>query len=125
MNRKHFVISRRDGRSHQQVVIDLVKTADPQAVFTYATIGAALAEGMDRITEKDPTTDHMKGSLHEIGLAQDIDLYKDGKWLDKTEDHLPFGEWWEAYGELQGIPLAWGGRFKDGTHYSFSWKGRK
>ena len=87
----------------------------------------AFAEGMDRITEKDPTTDHMKGSLHEIGLAQDIDLYKDGKWLDKTEDHLPFGEWWEAYGELQGIPLTWGGRFSrpDGNHYSYSWKGRK
>ena len=35
----------------------------------------AFAEGMDRKTEKDPTTDHMKNSLHELGLAQDIDLY--------------------------------------------------
>ena len=87
----------------------------------------ALAEGMDRLTEHDPTSDHMPGSLHEIGLAQDIDLYKNGLWLSKTEDHTPFGEWWEAKGVLDGLPLAWGGRFKrpDGNHYSFAWKGKR
>jgi hypothetical protein len=85
----------------------------------------AFAEGMDRVTEKDPTTDHMKGSLHELGLAQDIDLYKDGKYLEKTEDHTPLGEYWEALGKTLGWPLAWGGRFKDGNHYSLAWGGKK
>lgn len=82
----------------------------------------ALAEGMDRKTAKDPTTDHMKCSLHEIGLAQDIDLYtKDGTYLDKTDDHKVFGEWWEKQ-----HPLArWGGRFSDGNHYSFEYQGKK
>lgn len=85
----------------------------------------AFAEGMDRVTEKDPTTDHMKNSLHELGLAQDIDLYKDGVYLSKTEDHTPLGSYWEALGIARGLPLAWGGRFKDGNHYSLSWGGRK
>lgn len=85
----------------------------------------AFAEGMDRVTEKDPVTDHMKGSLHELGLAQDIDLYQDGKYLSQTEDHTALGEWWEAFGHNHGLPLAWGGRFKDGNHYSLAWQGKK
>jgi len=85
---------------------------------------AALAEGMDRRTLKDPTTDHMKGSLHEIGLAQDVDLYKDGVYLTQTEDHTFLGEWWEDYGIQQGLPLVWGGHFKDGNHYSLRWQGK-
>ena len=85
----------------------------------------ALGEGMDRVTLKDPTSDHMPKSLHNIGLAQDLDLYKDGVWLSKTEDHTPLGEWWEAYGTQHNLPLAWGGRFKDGNHYSLAWGGRR
>ena len=63
----------------------------------------AFNEVMDRVTEKDPTTDHMKGSLHELGLAADMDLYKSGVYLSKTEDHLPLGEWWEARGITWGF----------------------
>ncbi|MFA5584622.1 MAG: hypothetical protein WDA09_10450, partial [Bacteriovoracaceae bacterium] len=77
---------------------------------------------MDRRTEKDPSTDHMKNSLHEIGLAQDIDLYDStGKWLKYTEDHLVSGLVWEKRHEL----CCWGGRFGDGNHYSFAHLGRK
>ena len=78
----------------------------------------ALAEGMDRRTEKDPTTDHMTDSLHELGLAQDIDLYKDGIYLTQTEDHHIFGLFWEGLHNY----CQWGGRFskKDGNHYSFA-----
>lgn len=86
---------------------------------------AAMSEGMDRVTVKDPTTDHMKGSLHEIGLALDIDLYKDGVYLTNTSDHERFGVWWETKGNAEGLPLAWGGRFKDGNHYSLSYQGKK
>jgi len=31
-------------------------------------------EGLDRLTAKDPTSDHMKNSLHGIGLGQDLNL---------------------------------------------------
>lgn len=61
------------------------------------------------------------GSLHRQRLALDLNLFKDGKFLKKTEDHRPLGEWWE-----QQHPLArWGGRFNDGNHYSLEHGGRK
>lgn len=62
---------------------------------------------------------HSKNSLHKIGLAADINLYKDGKWLRKTEDHLEAGLYWESLGG------SWGGRFKDGNHYSLKHEGRR
>lgn len=54
-------------------------------------------------------------SYHKLRLAQDLNLFKDGKYLVKTEDHLPLGEKWESMGGV------WGGRFakKDGNHYSW------
>ena len=85
----------------------------------------ALDEATERITAKDPTSDHMAGSLHHLGLAADFNLYRAGVYLSRTEDHLPLGEWWEQYGKEKGLPLAWGGRFKDGNHYSLAWEGRK
>lgn len=87
----------------------------------------AFDEVADRVTEKDPTSDHMKGSLHEIGLAADLLLYKDGRYLTDTLDYTPLGELWEEMGRQANLPLAWGGRFKnrDGNHFSFSWLGKK
>ena len=61
----------------------------------------------------------IKRSLHCDRLAIDINLFKNGKWLTKTEDHQPLGEWWESIGGT------WGGRFKDGNHYSLEHDGRK
>lgn len=61
----------------------------------------------------------ISNSLHGDRLAIDLNLYKDGKWLDKTDDHKPLGEWWESIGGT------WGGRFKDGNHYSLAHGGRK
>jgi len=60
-------------------------------------------------------------SNHKIRLAQDYNLFKDGVYLDKTEDHKPLGEYWESLGH----DCAWGGRFKDGNHYSMEHQGRK
>jgi hypothetical protein len=62
---------------------------------------------------------HMEGSLHYDRLAIDLNLFKDGVYLFNTSDHKPLGEFWESIGG------SWGGRFNDGNHYSFSWKGRK
>jgi hypothetical protein len=60
-------------------------------------------------------------SVHLHGLAIDLLLYKNGKYLENTEDYRELGEWWEKI-----HPLArWGGRFKDGNHFSFEWEGRK
>lgn len=60
-------------------------------------------------------------SVHKLRLAIDLHLFKDGVFLSSTEDHLALGEFWEAQ-----HPLArWGGRFRDGNHYSFEYRGAK
>ena len=58
-------------------------------------------------------------SNHKIRLAVDLNLFKDGKFLTSSEDHKPLGVFWESLGG------SWGGRFKDGNHYSLEWQGRK
>jgi len=58
-------------------------------------------------------------SLHKIRLAEDINLFKAGKFLSATEDHLPLGQFWESIGGT------WGGRFHDGNHYSLEHEGMK
>lgn len=60
-----------------------------------------------------------KNSLHKDKLAIDINLFKDGNYLDSTEDHKEFGEYWESIGGT------WGGRFNDGNHYSLEHNGMK
>ena len=67
----------------------------------------------------DDNMGHMKNSLHYIRLAQDLNLFKDGKFLTTTEAHAPLGEFWEKIGG------SWGGRFSDGNHYSLPFGGRR
>lgn len=63
-------------------------------------------------------------SAHKQKLAIDLNIFRqmpDGtvKYLSATEDHRPLGEWWESQGG------AWGGRFRDGNHYSLEHNGVK
>jgi len=58
-------------------------------------------------------------SNHKIRLAMDFNLFKDGKFLQTTEDHKPMGEYWESLGG------SWGGRFNDGNHYSLEHGGQR
>ena len=60
-------------------------------------------------------------SNHKVRLAMDFNLFKDGKYLDKTEDHRKLGEFWESLSPM----CVWGGHFNDGNHYSFEHKGNK
>ena len=60
-------------------------------------------------------------SVHKLRLAIDLNLFKDGRYLTKTEDHRPLGEWWERQHES----CCWGGRFNDGNHYSMEHDGLK
>jgi hypothetical protein len=62
---------------------------------------------------------HKKDSLHYDRLAIDLNLFKNGNFLFKTEDHLPLGEYWESIGG------SWGGRFDDGNHYSLEYNSRR
>jgi len=58
-------------------------------------------------------------SLHKERLAVDFNLFKDGKYLTRSKDYAPPGEYWESLGG------AWGGRFNDGNHFSPEHGGRK
>lgn len=58
-------------------------------------------------------------SAHKQRLARDYNLFKDGAFLQGTEDHRPLGEFWESLHPL----CRWGGRFNDGNHYSMEHEG--
>lgn len=58
------------------------------------------------------STGHKIGSFHYKRLAIDLNLFKDGKYLEETKDHKVLGQFWESIGGT------WGGRFEDGNHYS-------
>jgi len=59
-------------------------------------------------------TGHKENSKHYQRLAIDLNLFLEGKYLESTNNHKKFGEYWENV--LGGT---WGGRFKDGNHYEY------
>lgn len=66
----------------------------------------------------------IKNSLHTQRLAIDLNLFKDGRYLMKTEEYKPLGEWWENM-TTTDYQCCWGGRFEDGNHFSIAHNGRK
>lgn len=60
-------------------------------------------------------------SLHVDRLAIDLNLFRDGVYLTDGAAHRELGEWWEGQHEL----FRWGGRFRDGNHYSIEHNGRR
>ena len=67
-----------------------------------------------------------ENSNHTRRLAADLHLFRGGKYLQETDDHILLGEFWERLsGFYDDVPLvfAWGGRFGDGNHYSIEHKG--
>jgi hypothetical protein len=76
-----------------------------------------LGEGYD-----DDGTGHMKHSLHYVRLAQDLNLFKNGVLLTKSEAYKRLGDAWKVLDPLN----RWGGDFPgDGNHFSMEHDGRK
>ena len=67
----------------------------------------------------------IKNSLHTQRLAIDLNLFKDGVYLGRSEAYRPLGEWWEAQSLKDRYDCCWGGRFGDGNHFSISHGGRR
>jgi hypothetical protein len=65
---------------------------------------------------------HKKDSNHYIRMAADLNLFKNGVYLQKTRQHKKLGEFWKNLDPKN----RWGGDFtqKDGNHYSRVWRGR-
>lgn len=74
-----------------------------------AAIAASTAKGINH-------------SVHRLRLAVDLNLFKDGKFLEDAADYLPFGAWWKS----QNPDVArWGGDWGDADHFSFEYQGVK
>lgn len=58
-------------------------------------------------------------SLHCERLAVDLNLFRGGRYLRETEEYQEAGEHWESLGG------SWGGRFRDGNHFSLAHGGRR
>ena len=83
---------------------------NPKIADAYASIGKGI-----------------KNSVHTHRMAIDLNLFKDGVWLNRTESYLLAGEIWEAMSTSE-VQCCWGGRFldrPDGNHFSFSHAGAK
>lgn len=80
----------------------------------------ALGRDFDESNEK---LRHMRGSLHYLGLANDLALYIGGVYQTTTEAYKPLGEYWKSLHQ----DCRWGGDFKkpDGNHFSVEWEGKK
>lgn len=68
----------------------------------------------------------IKKSNHELRLAMDLALFKDGVYLTDSAQYLPLGEFWETLSDpINGIKCVWGGNFSkpDGNHFSFEHNG--
>jgi hypothetical protein len=63
----------------------------------------------------------IRNSLHCERLAIDLNLFVGGVYIDSTEGHRRLGEYWESLDHH----CRWGGRFKDGNHYSYSPDGKR
>lgn len=78
----------------------------PQATADYY---ASIGKGISR-------------SLHRLGLAIDLLLFRDGVYLQLTEDYRDLGEWWESQ-STDTARCCWGGHFNDGDHFSIEHEG--
>ena len=58
---------------------------------------------------------HCHNSLHYVGLAGDLNLYLDGKYLTETKDYEFLGKKWRQYSPN----CTWGGDWDDGCHFSY------
>lgn len=66
----------------------------------------------------------ISNSLHKIRLAVDINLFKDGRFLQLSEEYKELGEYWESL-STEDCVTHWGGRFNDGNHFSVGHNGVK
>lgn len=81
--------------------------------------GYELTLGRGRVSEAANKADggHER-SLHLSGLAQDLNIFKDGAWLTDGTGHDELHDFWDSIGGAERIP-------NDLNHYSLEWRGMR
>lgn len=82
--------------------------------------GGELERSQAQAAANAATGKGIANSLHTQRLAIDLHLFRNGRYLTRTEDHKLLGDFWESLHPL----CRWGGRFNDGNHYSITHGGR-
>lgn len=105
-------------RSDEQSIINSLGEAGREKLaiileLAWASLAAAI--------RNNGKGDGIVKSVHQLRLAADLLIFKDGVYLTDSEAYRRFGEWWEK----QGSDHRWGGRFKDGNHFSIEFNGVK
>lgn len=70
----------------------------------------------------------IRSSLHLNGLASDLLLFQHGAYLTQTEAYESLGGQWEGFSGIydeEELRFVWGGRFRDGGHFSIAHRGRR
>ena len=89
---KPFEASRPDGRSYQQVVVELVKDQEPGTLYTYDNISQTLSKGMDRILTKAEVQSAVNAAKRRLLWEQKrtlVSIRGVGYRLSHAQDHSP------------------------------------
>lgn len=105
-----------------------VKLTGQLIAWTYAN-GLELTFGEAYRTPEQAALNAANGSgiansLHTSRLAIDLQLFKNGAYIQKSELYEPLGTYWKKLHPL----CRWGGDFAslpDGNHFSMEWQGRR
>jgi hypothetical protein len=106
------------------------KRSDEQAEIN--AIGQGGRENVARMVEKifpglaakirnNGPANGIRNTAHGNQLAIDMNAFKNGIYLTKSEDWNELGEYWESLHPL----CRWGGRWNDGNHISIEHEGVK
>ena len=77
--------------------------------------GWYFAVDMARRCEECPVGD--EDSVHKLGLAEDMNLYIDGDYIEDGTGHDVLHDFWDMLGGAPRILI-------DMNHYSFEWQGK-
>lgn len=103
-------------RSDEQAEINALGGATRWSlVLTLRTMFPALAEKI----LNNGKAGGIRNSLHQKRLAVDFNVFKDGKLLTDGSQFEDLGVYWEGLAP----DCRWGGRFKDGGHFSLEHEG--
>lgn len=105
-------------RSDEQAEINAIGSMGRETV---AQLVQRAFPGLAAAIRNNGKANGIRRTAHGNQLALDLNAFRNGVYLDKTEDWKELGEHWESLHPL----CRWGGRFNDGNHISIEHDGVK